>query len=365
MSEKRVIITGATGMVGGCALRICLENPDVSLVTVMGRSRTGINNTRLREVVVEDFTDYSALEDTLENQDVTSSADKNSSIKVDSQGRKYIVDPSKIQSGGPPKDGIPSIDNPKFVSVSEADRWIQDNELVLAINYRGIKRVYPFQILVWHEIVNDTISGDPILVTYCPLCGSGIAYRRELDGEAVEFGTTGRLYNSNLVMYDRKTDTWWTQIDGKAIVGELTGQELTEVSIDTVTWREWKVVHPDSEVLNQDTGFSRPYGRDPYGTYYADSLLMFPVENEDRRIHPKTVIFGIEADGLYKAYREEDVIRKGTFEDSVAGLRIQVTRDAAGVVTFRDLDSGREIVKERDFWFAWYAFHPDTLVYEG
>jgi hypothetical protein len=297
--------------------------------------------------------------------DTPEERETNPSIKVDAQGRKYIVDPSKILSGGPPKDGIPSIDNPKFVSVSEADRWIQDNELVLAINYNGLKRVYPLQILVWHEIVNDTIAGDPILVTYCPLCGSGIAYRRELNGEAVEFGTTGRLYNSNLVMYDRKTDTWWTQIDGKAIVGELTGQELTEVSIDTVAWREWKAVHPDSEVLNQDTGFSRPYGRDPYGTYYEDSFLMFPVESEDQRIHPKTVIFGIEVDGVYKAYKEEDVIRQGTFEDSVAGVRLQVSRDAAGVVTFTDLNSGREIVKERDFWFAWYAFHPDTLVYEG
>jgi len=291
--------------------------------------------------------------------------ESSSSKKVDSHGRKYIVDPSKILSGGPPKDGIPSVDNPKFVSVSEADRLIRDDELVLAIDYKGVKRVYPFQILVWHEIVNDTIAGDPILVTYCPLCGSGIAYLRELDGEAVEFGTTGRLYNSNLVMYDRKTDTWWTQIDGKAIVGELTGRELTEVSIDTVTWREWKSVHPDSEVLSQDTGFSRPYGRDPYGTYYEDSFLMFPVENEDQRIHPKTVIFGIEIDGVYKAYKEEDVIRKGTFEDSIAGVRILVTRDAAGIVIFTNLDSGREIVKERDFWFAWYAFHPDTLVYEG
>jgi len=306
-----------------------------------------------------------AQSNTLEEQQTTSAVDDPSSIKVDSQGRKYIVDPGKILSGGPPKDGIPSIDDPKFVSASEADRWIRDNELVLAIDYRGVKRVYPLQILVWHEIVNDTIAGDPILVTYCPLCGSGIAYLRELDGEAVEFGTTGRLYNSNLVMYDRKTGTWWTQIDGKAIVGELTGRELTEVSIDTVSWREWKSVHPDSEVLNQDTGFSRPYGRDPYGTYYEDSFLMFPVENEDQRIHPKTVIFGIEVDGVYKAYKEEDVIRQGTFEDSVAGRPIRINRDPAGIVTFTELDSGREIVKERDFWFAWYAFHPDTLVYEG
>lgn len=274
------------------------------------------------------------------------------------------VDPSKILSGGPPKDGIPSIDILKFVPLSEADRWIEDNELVLAIIYKGVKRVYPLQILVWHEIVNDTIAGDPILITYCPLCGSGIAYRRSLDGEAVEFGTTGKLYNSNLVMYDRKTDTWWAQIDGKAIVGELTGRELTEISIDTVTWREWKKGHPDSKVLSRDTGFSRNYGHDPYGSYYEDSFLMFPVEHDDQRIHPKTVIFGIEVEGVNKAYKEQDVIRRGTFEDSVAGVPVRISRDGAGIVTFTDLESGREIVKERDFWFAWYAFHPDTLVYE-
>jgi len=288
----------------------------------------------------------------------------NDEIKIDSQGRKYLVDPAKILSGGPPQDGIPSIDDPRFVSLDEADRWIQDNELVLAIDYKGEKRVYPLQILVWHEIVNDTVAGDPLLITYCPLCGSGIAYRRTIDGKAVEFGTTGKLYNSNLVMYDRKTETWWTQIDGLAIVGELTGRELEEISIDTVSWEEWKAAHPDSQVLSQETGFSRPYGRDPYGSYYVDSYIMFPVENSDERIHPKTVIFGIEVNGIYKAYKESDLKDEGSFEDTVAGVKIRAARDKAGIVTFTDLDAGMEIVKERDFWFAWYAFHPDTLLYE-
>jgi hypothetical protein len=221
------------------------------------------------------------------------------------------------------------------------------------------------QILVWHEIVNDVINGGPVLVTYCPLCGSGIAYERIIDGETVEFGTTGKLYNSNLVMYDRKTDTYWTQIDGKAIIGELTGRELKEISIDTVSWREWKEAHPDSEVLSQDTGYSRAYGRDPYGSYYEDSFLMFPVENSDKSIHPKTVIFGIEVNGVYKAYKEEDLMRMGTFEDTVSNMRIRITRDDAGIVRITRVETGEEIVKERDFWFAWYAFHPDTLLYEG
>ena len=285
-------------------------------------------------------------------------------IKVTADGTKYIIDPDKIISGGPPKDGIPSIDNPKFVSVEEADQWIQDNELVLALVYKGVKRVYPLQIMVWHEIVNDDIAGDPILITYCPLCGSGIAYERKIEGETVEFGTSGKLFNSNLVMYDRKTDTYWQQIDGKAIVGELTGMELKEISVDTVVWRDWKKAHPDSEVLSQDTGFNRQYGRDPYGSYYEDSFLIFPVEGRDDRVHPKTVVFGIEIDGKFKAYGEEDLKKAGAIEDEFSGIKLKIERDAAGIVKVTNLDTGEEVVKERDFWFAWYAFHPDTELYK-
>ena len=282
----------------------------------------------------------------------------------EANGVKYIVDPNKIRGGGPPKDGIPSIDNPKYVSVEEADKWIQDNELVLAIVYKGVKRVYPLQILVWHEIVNDKISGDPILITYCPLCGSGIAYERIINGQEVEFGTSGKLYNSNLVMYDRLTDTYWTQIEGLAIIGELTGQKLKAISIDTVVWRDWKANHPNSEVLSQKTGYNRAYGTDPYGNYYEDSFLIFPVENQDNRIHAKTVVFGIEVNGEYKAYKEDDLIKLGVIRDELAGIKIKVERDNSGIIKITNLDSGQEIVKERDFWFAWYAFHPDTELYE-
>ncbi len=287
-------------------------------------------------------------------------------IKVTSEGVKYIVDPQKIIGGGPPKDGIPSIDNPKFVSLEEADEWIQDNELVLAIIYKGVTRVYPLQIMVWHEIINDIIAGDPILITYCPLCGSGIAYERQINGEEVEFGTSGKLYNSNLVMYDRKTDSYWSQIEGLAIVGELTGTKLTPLSIDTVVWRDWKKGHPDSEVLSQETGFVDYYdiyGQDPYGSYYEDSFLLFPVENEDDRIHPKTVIFGVEVNGTYKAYQEDDLKNMKTIEDTVGGVSIRIEREDSGIVSFTNLETGEEIVKERGFWFAWYAFHPDTELY--
>lgn len=285
-------------------------------------------------------------------------------IKETEDGVKYIIDPKKILSGGPPMDGIPSIDNPKFVSVKEAEEWIRDDELVLVMTYKGVERVYPLQIMVWHEIVNDVIADDPILITYCPLCGSGIAYERKIDGEEVEFGTSGKLYNSNLVMYDRKTESYWTQIEGLAVVGELTGRKLKPISVDTVVWRDWKEEHPDAEVLSQDTGFSRSYGRDPYGTYYENSFLFFPVENEEGNVHPKTVIFGIEVSGVYKAYKEIDLEKLGIIEDVVGGTNIKVERDKTGIVKVTNLDIGEEIVKERDFWFAWYAFHPETKLYE-
>ena len=184
-----------------------------------------------------------------------------------------------------------------------------------------------------------------------------------INGEAVEFGVSGKLYNSNLVMYDRKTDSYWSQFDGLAIVGELAGTRLKPVSIDTVVWRDWKEGNPNSEILSQQTGFTRSYGVDPYGSYYEDSFLLFPVENSDDRVHPKTVVFGIEVMGSYKAYKEDDLKELRVIEDTVGGVSIRLKRDDSGTVTATNLETGEEIVKDRGFWFAWYAFHPDTELY--
>ena len=288
-----------------------------------------------------------------------------SDIRVTKDGVRYLVPPDKIVGGGPAKDGIPSIDHPKFVSVEEASKWLGDDELVLAMTHKGVERVYPLQILVWHEIVNDMIAGDPVLITYCPLCGSGIAYKRSIGGEAVEFGTSGKLYNSNLVMYDRKTDTYWSQIGGLAILGDLTGERLIPLPIDTVIWGDWKAAHPESAVLSRDTGYNRNYGHDPYGSYYEDDSIWFPVQARDDRLHPKTVIFGIGVNDAYKAYRESDLVAQGTIDDTVGGIAIRIERDPVGIVSVISIESGEEIVKEREFWFAWYAFHPDTLLYEN
>lgn len=292
-----------------------------------------------------------------------SAQDVDGDIRVLDDGTKYLIHPSKLLSGGPPPDGIPSIDNPQYVSVREADGWLGDDELVVLIERSGVTRIYPLQVLVWHEIVNDTIAGEPILVTYCPLCGSVIAFVREIDGEAVEFGTSGKLYNSNLIMYDRLTETYWSQIGGRAVIGELTGHRLDMVSAQTVFWGEWKNLRPDAEVLSRDTGFRRSYGRDPYGNYYNEDWLMFPVEGRDRRLKPKSVVFGIEIDGLYKAYHAE-ALTTG-ISDRFAGRNLRIEIGLGGSIRISDSATGEEIPFERDFWFAWAAFHPMTEVWEG
>ena len=161
-----------------------------------------------------------------------------------------IVPLDQIVSGGPPPDGIPSIDNPKFISVQEADRNLEDSELVLGLNIYGDVRVYPLQIMVWHEIVNDKVGNTPLAVTYCPLCFTNQVFNRTMnDGKILEFGTSGKLYNSNLVMYDRTTKSLWSQAMSQAIVGKFAGIKLERIPFDVAYWKDWKQLYPESKVL--------------------------------------------------------------------------------------------------------------------
>lgn len=286
-------------------------------------------------------------------------------VEISDQGVPHVVDPTRLVDCGPPVDGIPSIDQPAFTSIEAADAWIQDDELVLAVSHKGESRAYPLQVLVWHEIVNDLVAGDPILISYCPLAGSGMAYLRTLDGMPVEFGTSGKLYNSNLVMYDRNTDSYWTQIDGLAIVGERSGEQLERLPVSTVSWGTWKAEHPDALVLDRETGFDRPYGHEPYGGYNDDSYVWFPVDHRDDRLHPKTAVIGIEVNGVSGAYLESTLDELGTIEDRVGGLRIRIERDSDGCVRVVCPTTGERLSSQQSFWFAWIAFHPDTKLYQA
>ena len=179
-----------------------------------------------------------------------------------------LVDPDRIFPGGPPPDGIPPIDAPSFVSVAEADAYLLDAEPVVLLEIDGDARAYPVQVLVWHEIVNDVVGGVPVSVTYCPLCNSAVSYRREVAGEVTTFGTSGLLYQSALVMYDRATESLWTHFDGRAVVGARAGVELEPIGSPLLAWADFKSSHPGGRVLDRDaTGHNRAYGTNPYTGY--------------------------------------------------------------------------------------------------
>jgi hypothetical protein len=323
---------------------------------------------------------------------------------------KSIVPIDQIVSGGPPPDGIPAIDNPKFISVQEASKFLEDSELVLGLNINGDIRAYPLQILVWHEIVNDEVGGVPVAVTYCPLCFTNQVFNRIIDGqEVVEFGTSGKLYNSNLVMYDRTSKSLWSQALAEGIVGKYAGTKLERVPFDIAYWKEWKQLYPDSKVLSRDTGSNRPYGADPYGDYYTNSDVLFPVSNKDGRLNLKEIVVGLENKGQYKAYKLQEIENKKVINDQVNSKSITlfslypfmiraydpVVEDGAEKIVlqfdynaennkFTDKQTGSEwnfegkaisgqmkgkqltrIAFDEGFWFEWVAFHPKTEIYPG
>ncbi len=279
-------------------------------------------------------------------------------------GVKHSVSLDSILGGGPPKDGIPSIDSPQFISISEASKQLSDTEPGLALEIDGISHFYPFQILVWHEIVNDTINGQRVLVTYCPLCLSGIVFDPLVNGERVEFGTSGKLWNSNLVMYDRKTDSLWSQILGEAIVGEMTGARLEVLPSDQIRFGDWRKLHPNGEVLSRDTGTTRFYGQDPYGDYYTTPGTFFPVDKKDNRLSEKEFVLGIVVNGKAKAYWPPAVKKTGRIEDVFQGKTIvaQYEKDIDAVRLFEKKNDGEllRINPFGSFWFSWVAAHPDT-----
>ena len=180
--------------------------------------------------------------------------------------RRSKIDWSEIVSGGPPKDGIPSIDTPLFRNVTEI-RDLAAVEPVIGLEIEGDARAYPLRILIWHEIVNDTVGGRPVAVTYCPLCNSAVVFDRRVGGRELDFGTTGKLRNSDLVMYDRQTESWWQQFTGEAIVGSMLGQELKLVPARLESFAEFTARHPNGRVLVPSDPTLRRYGINPYRGY--------------------------------------------------------------------------------------------------
>jgi hypothetical protein len=331
----------------------------------------------------------------------------------------HSVPYDEILSGGPRKDGIPPVDAPQFISVSAAEDWLQDVEPIIRVQINGVAKAYPIQILMWHEIVNDEVGGEPITVTFCPLCNTGLAFRRLFEGEILDFGTTGRLRFSNLIMWDRQTETWWQQATGEAIAGVHSGKNLEFVAAPIISWGQFKEAHPDGLVLSLNTGFSRSYGDNPYVGYDDVNRPPFLYRGPilPNELPPVARILAVELGGESVAYPYQTLETIQVVNDTVGDEDIAVlwesgtssALDSYDIALGRDvgtaniysrildgetltfaLDDGKivddqtgsqwnvlgqaiageligsqldEIIAFNHFWFSWAVFMPETRIF--
>ena len=338
----------------------------------------------------------------------------------DTDFSRHTVPYSDIMSGGVPRDGIPPIYDPKYVTIEDSDTWIEDQEPVVALEVDGNARAYPLQILTWHEIANDIVGDIPVAVTFCPLCNSAIAFDRRLDGVVHTFGVSGNLRNSDLIMWDHETQTWWQQLTGEAIIGSLAGKRLSILPAPIVSYADFKQAHPEGLVLSRETGHSRSYGSNPYSGYDRVDEHPFLFRGDtDGRLLPKERVAAVTVDGIdtafpYSVLKEEGAVnhtigetgivvfyKEGTVSALDKGL-IRNSRDVGATaiyrsglngqtLTFRPTDGGfvddetgsewnilgeavdgplsgsrlEPIASADHFWFAWAAFKPETVIYPG
>lgn len=335
---------------------------------------------------------------------------------------KTSIDLGELLGGGPPKDGIPAVDEPVPESIADAREWLEPQAPVIALEIDGAARAYPLAILMWHEIANDTLGGVPIVVTFCPLCDTALVFERTLDATTYDFGTTGNLRFSDLVMYDRQTETWWQQATGQAIVGSLTGKMLTFLPAQIVSFDQFAAAWPDGDVLSRKTGLVRDYGRNPYIGYDTPDQQPFLFDGVvDGRIAPKERVATVDLGGQQVAYPYTELRKVGATNETVGGLdllvmwgpevnsaldaaRISDSEDAGTSGVFERTVDGRALTFRRSgseaydpivddetgstwsitgratagpllgtqlapvvhgdhFWFAWAAFSPNTTIW--
>lgn len=318
----------------------------------------------------------------------------------------WLIDTTFVKDGGPGKDGIPAIDNPNYVAASEAI-FLSDSETVIGTKINGIVRAYPHSILNWHEVVNVESNGEHHALSYCPLTGTSTFWNVPDSFANKTFGVSGLLYNSNLILYDRETDSNWAQMLSQSVQGTQSGNIINENAVVETTWGNWKMMYPQTVVLSEVTGFSRDYGAYPYGSYLSDSNLLFDVANEDVRLHKKTRVLGINNHGVNKVYVANEfsqgievinetagsssyvVIGSSEFTFAVAfsstladGTTLTFSAVNASLpIIMQDNEgnewdilgtavsgarTGQKLVLESDFiafWFAWVAIHPNPEIH--
>lgn len=287
---------------------------------------------------------------------------------------KMSVDPSSVLSGGPPKDGIPPIDDPEFVAV-DAVQDLSDRDPVIGLEIAGDARAYPLRVMTWHEIVNDKVGGREVAVTFCPLCNAAIVFDASIDGKPLSFGTTGKLRKSDLVMYDRQTESWWQQFTGEAIAGHYTGKKLTPLPARLESWKDFKTRHPQGKVLVPNNGRMRDYGRNPYVNYDVAArpfLFAGPFPKDIEPMARVVVVRRSEGTPLIVAM---DRIRESGHLD-LAGFRIAWREGQAsalhaeriadgrevGSITVKDGGTGKDVPYDVTFAFVAHAFHPEATI---
>ena len=278
-----------------------------------------------------------------------------------------LIDVNEILSGGPGKDGIPAIDKPKFVAAKHAG-FISPKDRVLGLVIDGVAKAYPVKILNWHEIVNDRIRGNAFVVTYCPLCGTGVAFWSNVRGRKLTFGVSGLLYNSDVLFYDRQTESLWSQIAAKAVSGKLAGADLEQLVLAHTTWGDWLEKHPRTLVLSTKTGYLRSYNINPYAGYEESRKLYFQVNHKaPKTYHPKERVLGVNASGIYKAYPFVELNKHGKsqFVDVVNEQTFTIHWDQEHQSGSIMDSNGNEVPVMQAFWFAWFGFHPDTEVFQA
>lgn len=252
----------------------------------------------------------------------------------------------EIHRSGPARDAIPALDDPPFVDFGHEP--LSGREPVVALELNGDARAYPISILLWHEIINHTVGGEPVLVSFCPLCHSAVAYRRELDDEVLEFGNTGNLRFADLIMYDRGTESWWQQFTGEAIVGARTGRRLDPLPASIVSLDEFRRLHPDGRVLSLETGFDRPYGSNPFGGYDGDGTLPFQLPADfraDGRIPPKERVVSVASGDDLTVATMTGLRRRRVVNDRVGATPIVISwrPGAVAALDAPSTDGGREV----------------------
>lgn len=273
------------------------------------------------------------------------------------------IDALKIMSGGPTKDSIPALYYPKFINHNEAN-YLKDSDKIIGVSIGGMAKAYPINILNYHEIVNDSIGSKRYAVTFCPLCGSGITFSSLVKGDNLTFGVSGLLFNSDVLMYDKQTESLWSQLEMLSVTGKYSGSELEILPTEQTTWKEWKSKYPKTKVQSIETGYSRDYRKNPYEGYDQTEKLMFEVENQNEKYANKELTLGIEVNGIYKAFPFSELEKsKPEFLQLIGGKWFKVIYNKEQKTAAIKTENNELYPSVTLFWFAWNTFHPETEIY--